>query len=218
MSSSKISVFIVDDHPLIRQALEASILAESDMEVVGMAVDGAEAIEAIPILLPNVVIMGLMLPKIGGLAAMELLRESCPSVAILAFSSIDKDETVFKAVQMGARGYVTKDVPDDELIRTIRLLSRGRSCLPSEITEKLIDGVRQNFAKEEMSELGESLTRRERELLVLLGEGYSNYMIGESMEIAEGTVRVHLYRIMQKMSFENRHDAVFFAAHQGVGE
>ena len=212
MKTSKITIFIVDDHPLMRQALKTSILTEDDMEVVGTAVDGVKAIEAIPDLQPNIVIMDLMMPNMGGLAAIMRLSQICPDVNILALSSLEKEDAIFKAVQMGARGYLTKDVQHEELINAIRTVSAGKSYLPDRITEKLMRGVRQNLAEEEPIQAVDSLTKREMEVLTLLGKGYSNVKIANYMVIAESTVRVHLHQIMKKMDFENRRDVVLFAA------
>ena len=216
MKTSKISIFIVDDHPLMRQALRASILTEADMEVVGMAVDGAEAIEMIPALQPQLVIMDLMMPNMDGFVAIKSLNKRCPNVPILTLSSLEKEESVFAAVKAGARGYLTKDVQHDELMNAIRLVSAGEPYLPSRIMEKLMGGLRQKLIPK--SEAFASLTKREKETLALLGEGYSNRKIGENMLISEATVRVYLHNIMKKMNFDDRREVVVFAVKEGMKE
>ncbi|OQX63426.1 MAG: hypothetical protein B5M51_05090 [Anaerolinea sp. 4484_236] len=133
---SKISVFIADDHPLIRQALKLSILTEDDMEVVGEAVDGLEAIKLVPDLNPDIVIMDLMMPNMDGYAATRNLHKHCPRVYILVLSSLNKEEAVFKAVQAGARGYLTKNTQHDELVSAIRIICEGKSYFPSKIRER----------------------------------------------------------------------------------
>lgn len=135
MEPSKISVFIVDDHLLMRQALQASILTEDGMEVVGVAVNGEEAVRMIPTLQPNVVIMDLVMPNMNGLDATHILTQTCPQTYILIFSSLEKEKTVSKAMRAGARGYLTKNVQHDELINAIRVVSTGQSYLLSDITE-----------------------------------------------------------------------------------
>ena len=214
MNTSKISIFIVDDHPLMRQALTVSIQTEEDMEIVGMAVDGAEAIEMIPAVQPNVVIMDLMMPNVDGITAILNLSQTYPEARILVLSSLDKEETIFKTVQAGALGYVTKDVQHNELIDAIRVVSMGKSYLPEKIMKKLMGGVRQSLVKEKSVNPIDVLTKREIETLTLMGKGYSNSKIAECMFIAEATVRVHTHQIMKKMNFENRREAAVFASQQ----
>ena len=216
-TSKKISIFIVDDHPLMRQALKASILTETDMEVVGIAADGMKALELIPTLMPNVVIMDLMMPNMGGHEAIMQLKLICPNISILVLSSLDNEEAIFQAVQDGARGYLTKDAEHEVLLQAIRQVSKGKSYLPEGIMEKLVGGVRQKLVqKTEADNAFNSLTKREKEVLALLGEGYSNATISESMMISVSTVRVYIYQIMKKMGFENRREAVVFAVKKGL--
>ena len=216
MNTSKISIFIVDDHPLIRQALKVSIQTESDMDVVGVAVNGVEAIEKIPALMPNVVIMDLMMPNMSGQEAITELRRICPALSILVLSSLENEEAIFKAVRAGARGYLTKDAESETLLEAIRSVSEGKSYLPEGIMEKLMEGVRQNVVKEKLPDSAfDSLTKREKEVLDLLGKGYSNAKIGANMDISASTVRVYLHHIMRKMGFENQHEAVIFSSSNG---
>ncbi len=212
MNTSKIKIFIVDDHPLMRQALRASILTEPDMMVVGIATDGVEAIASIPVSMPDIVMMDLMMPNMSGFEAIRVLSKIYPAGAILALSSLEDGEAIFEAVQAGARGYLTKDVEHEEMIAAIRVVSEGRSYLPEGIMEKLMGGVRHNVAKEKLPNTAfDTLTRREKEMLALLGKGYSNVKISAEMQISASTVRVYLHHIIQKMGFEDRHEAVVFA-------
>ncbi len=216
-TSQKISIFIVDDHPLMRQALKASIQIENDMEVVGMATDGVEALELIPALMPNVVIMDLMMPNMSGQEAIRRLSKHYPEVHILTLSSLDSEKAIFKAVQAGTRGYLTKDVEHDEMMKAIRLVSEGKTYLPKEVTQKLMGGMRQNFVpKTEVDSASNTLTKREKEFLALLGKGHSNAKISENMMISESTVRVYLHQIMKKMGFDNRREAVVFAVKEEI--
>ncbi len=214
MNTSKISVFITDDHPLIRQALKVSIQIEEDMEIVGTAVDGAEAIKMVPTLQPNIVIMDLMMPNVDGLTAIKSLCKICPDVPILALSSLEDEEAIFKAVQAGASGYLTKNVQHDELIDAIRIVTAKRHYLPDKIMKKMMAGMRQNLVDEKLDKSIDSLTKREKEILSLLGKGYSNIKISEVLVIAASTVRVHIHQIMKKMNFENRSETVLFAKHK----
>ena len=213
MSSSKIKIFIVDDHPLMRQALKTSILTEVDMEVVGTGADGVEAVEKIPLLKPDIAIMDLMMPNMGGFAAIRSLSQSCPEIPVLALSSLEREESIFEAVQAGARGYLTKDVEHDELVSAIRTVSKGKSYLPTYILDKLMGGVRQDLVKDKPFD---RLTKREKEVLALMGEGCSNKEISAKLVITEATVRVHFHQVMRKMGFENRREAVVFAVKDGM--
>ena len=216
MKSSKIKIFIVDDHPLMRQALKASILTEIDMDVIGAASDGEEAIEMIPILKPDIVIMDLMMPNMDGLEAIKILTEICPDVPILTLSSLEREEVIFEAVQAGAQGYITKDVQHEELIDSIRVVSTKKPYLPEVIIERLMGGVRQKLVNEYPKKDIGLLTKREKEVLKMLGKGYSNAMIGQNMVISASTVRVHIHQIIKKMGFENRNEAVIFSTQQSL--
>ena len=212
MSTSKIKIFIVDDHPLMRQALKASIQTEADMAVVGMATDGVEAIASVPVSMPDIVMMDLMMPNMSGFEAIRVLSKIYPAGAILALSSLEDEESIFEAVQAGVRGYITKDAEHETLLEAIRSMSRGKPYLPFEIMEKLMGGVRQSAVKEKLPDTNfTSLTKREKEMLTLLGKGYSNAKISVDMEISASTVRVYLHQVMKKMGFEDRGEAVRFA-------
>jgi len=215
-NNSKIKIFITDDHPLMQQALKASILTEEDMEIVGTAEDGVEATEKIPLLKPDIVIMDLMMPNMDGLRAIESLSKSCPEIPILALSSLDKEENIFEAIEVGAQGYLTKDVQHNELINAIRSVSAGKPYFPNRIMSGLISNMRKKPPEESKSFA--SLTKREKEMLALLGKGYSNITIAEKMVISEPTVRVYLHHIMKKLNFENRREAIVFAVKRGLKE
>jgi two-component system, NarL family, response regulator NreC len=200
----------------MQQALKASILTEEDMEIVGTAEDGVEATEKIPLLKPDIVIMDLMMPNMDGLRAIESLSKSCPEIPILALSSLDKEENIFEAIEVGAQGYLTKDVQHNELINAIRSVSAGKPYFPNRIMSGLISNMRKKPPEESKSFA--SLTKREKEMLALLGKGYSNITIAEKMVISEPTVRVYLHHIMKKLNFENRREAIVFAVKRGLKE
>ncbi|MBC8507890.1 MAG: response regulator transcription factor [Chloroflexi bacterium] len=209
---NKTRVFIVDDHPLMRSALQAAIDAVPDMEVVGQAVDGEEALSLIPAAQPDLVIMDLMMPKMNGWSAIAALKESPDQVPILALSSTTEEEKIFEAIQGGALGYVAKDVQRDELIRAIRLVAKGEAYLPPKIASKLLDTIRQ---PKTLTEVGtkpiEPLTNRQQEVLDLLGQALSNHQIAENLHISTATLRVHIHHMIKKLGFENRHELVVYA-------
>ena len=217
-TSQKIKIFIVDDHPLIRQALQTSILTEEDMEVIGTAANGTEAIEVIPTISPDLVLMDLMMPNMDGFEAIQVISKLCPEMPILALSSLTDEKNIFRAVQIGARGYLTKDVEHGKMVTAIRAVSAGNYFLPSGILEKVMQGLRQSLAKKKNSPGIDSLTKREKEILQLLGEGYSNKKISAILVLAEPTVRVHLRNIMIKINFENRRELVILASQRATEE
>jgi DNA-binding NarL/FixJ family response regulator len=154
--------------------------------------------------------MDLMMPNMGGAEAITQLSAICPEIPILVLSSLQSEESIFEAVRAGARGYLTKDVQHDELISAIRLVSVGKSYLPPEIVQKLVGGIRSDLIDAPLHSLT-LLTKREKEVLVLLAKGYSNSVISKNMTVQQSTVRVYLHQIMKKMDFENRREMMVFA-------
>jgi len=215
MTASKISVFIVDDYPLMRQALRETIRASRDMEIAGEAEDGTEAMKRIPSLALDVVVMGLGMPNMAGIQAIKSLSLCCPTLPVLAFSNYENEDILFRAVQAGARGFLPKVAQKEEILKAIRTMSKGESYLASKLVEKLMKGIRKNSAIPTPKNGFERLTKRERDVLRLLAKGYSNKQIGEALVISESTVRVHFHSIMRKMRFASRREAVVYAVQQG---
>ncbi|RLD02504.1 MAG: hypothetical protein DRI32_08850 [Chloroflexi bacterium] len=210
-SPNRISVFIVDNHLLIREALRASIFSAEDMEVVGMATDGSKAIDAISTLQPRIVIMDLTMPKLDGVKAIYYLSKKYAQMRVLVYSPFE-EELILRAVQAGAQGYLPKNVQYKELLEAIRIVNEGGAYLPEHIAERLIKDIQSKFIREECENSIAPLNKREKEILDLLGKGYSNEKISKEMCITSPTVRVYLHRISKKMSFRNRAEAVVFAA------
>jgi len=210
-----IRVLIVDDHPLMRQALEMAIEAALDMRVVGEAPNGEEALRLTPNLEPDVILMDLMMPKMGGFKAIQNLASSHPETRVLVLSSLDKEDAIIRAVQSGAWGYVTKDTHRDELLQAIRTVHSGESFMPLRISSKLLNTLRNTGSKDgKNSRSVEQLTKRQKQVLDLLGQGLSSQQISEALHIADSTVRVHISHIMDIFGFENRRELVVYAVRQ----
>ncbi len=219
----KVRVLVVDDHPLMREALCAAIEVERDMEVAGEATNGQDAVEQTRALQPDVIVMDILMPGMDGLEAIKTIHKERPQIPILALTSSTEESHVLAAVRAGALGYLLKDTSREELLRGIREVSRGNEYLPSNVAVKLMRGVRQTSAlppllsNEAAGERPvERLTARQREVLELLGQGLSNREIAERLVVSEATVRSHIHSILGKLGLESRSQAVAYAASGSV--
>ncbi len=204
----KIKVLVADDHPLMRDAICAAIEVEPDMQIVGQAKDGMEAIEQVRALQPDVTMMDLFMPDKNGLeAAKEILQEN-PRARILALTSSSDKEWVTEAIQIGMAGYLMKDIHREEMLQAIREVYRGNAYLPPSVARKLMDGMHQQAAAPAPA----LLTAREQEVLKLLGQGAANGEMAETLCISEATVRVHVHNIQEKLNLENRSQVIVYAA------
>ncbi|MFQ5813346.1 MAG: response regulator [Anaerolineae bacterium] len=217
----QIRVLVVDDHPLMREALCAAIGAETDMEVAGEAGGGREAVEQARVLQPDVIVMDLLMPGMDGLEAIATIQAEFPQVRMLALTSSTEESKVLAAVQAGALGYLLKDAHREELLQAIRQVSQGNAYLPPQVALKLMHSVRESrpVASEAPGEMAghrsmARLTPRQREVLDLLGQGLSNREIAERLVVSEATVRSHIYSILGKLGLESRGQAVAYAARQ----
>src|SRR5690242_2404090 len=158
---SKIRVLIADDHPVVREGLAAMLSREPDIDVVGEAQDGQEAVDRAGTLQPNVILMDLMMPKVGGVDAIRLIRERHPGVQTIVLTTYGDDDSIFQGIAAGARGYLLKDAPRDELFRAIRAVARGESLLQPAVATRLLD----RFTRPKNEIVQETLTERELEVL-----------------------------------------------------
>lgn len=206
-----IRVFIVDDHPLMRNALEMAIEAASDMQIVGEAINGMEALHLIPQIESDVVLMDLMMPEMNGLEAIRALINLLPEIRILILSSLDKEADILQAVQLGALGFITKSAQRDELLQAIRTVDAGEAYLPPKIAAKLMNTVRESHSGKAHTGGSEALTRRQKDVLALIGQGFTNQQIATKLNIADATVRVHISNMMDILGFEYRRELVVYA-------
>jgi len=211
-----IKVLICDDQVMVREGLKTILNnTEASIEVVGLAKDGAHALELIPLLSPDVVLMDLKMPEMNGVQAIRHIREDFPHVHVLVLTTYDADEWVFDAIRAGADGYLLKDTDQDALVKAIKETAEGRTPVDPSVAGKLFDQVA-HHTPERDSSLSEKLTSRELELLSLLVKGYSNAKIAGSLFLSEGTVRNYLSNIFTKLGVSDRTQAAVLALKYGL--
>jgi DNA-binding NarL/FixJ family response regulator len=205
-SLGKVRILIAEDQDLVRRGTTVMISMEPDMEVVGQACDGVDAVSLAKELLPDVVLMDLHMPRLGGVAATREITRLMPKTQVLVLTTLNDDETVFEAVRAGAQGYLLKDVAEQELLETIRGLRRGESRLTPQIARKVMDQFRRLAvsAGKKSAPAEQVLNDKEDKILGLITEGMSNKQIAAAMFLAEGTVKNYVSRIMAKLHADTR--------------
>ena len=202
---NEISVMLVDDHPAFRKGMAALIESEPDLRVVAETGDGCKALEIYRQSRPDVVLMDLRLPGMGGVEAVIAIRKEFPDARVIVLTTFDLDEDIFSALQSGAKSYLLKDTPDDELAATIRAVHAGKEILPGKIAERF--AARRQRA---------DLSKREMEVLQLLTKGRSNKEISATLFIAEDTVKAHLKALFSKLNVKDRTEAAISAIRHGI--
>jgi len=227
-----IRIVIAEDQALVRRGAMMLLSMESDMEVVGQARNGVEAVELAQVLHPDVVLMDLHMPLKGGVAATREITKAHPGTQILVLTTLDDDETVFEAVRAGAQAYLLKDASEEELLETIRGLRRGESRLTPQIARKVMDQFRQlaiatsdshgsasggsvrSVSRSHPDPNVEPLSEKEERLLELLAQGMTNRQIAAAMSLAEGTVKNYISRIMEKLHANTRTELAMLSRRQ----
>jgi two-component system, NarL family, response regulator LiaR len=208
--ADRIRVLIADDHAVVRQGLRTFLEVQDDIEVVGEASDGREALAMIEALAPDVVVMDLLMPRLSGIEATRQIRELRPATKVIVLTSFLDDEKVFAAVRAGAAGYLLKDVRPQELGEAIRTVSRGEALLHPAAAAKLM----QEFAQENRPSPRQGLTERELEVLRLIARGRSNKEIALDLGVAEKTAKTHVSNILQKLNLADRTQAALYAVRE----
>jgi two-component system response regulator NreC len=213
--SDKIRVLLVDDHVVLRAGLEALLNLEPDLEVVGKASTGEEAIERVRAVRPDVVVMDLGMPGMGGLEATRQIAAAENGARVLVLTSHAEEEYLLPVLEAGGSGYVKKTSADDDLISAIRVVSRGEVFLYPSATRLLLNGFRRAEERGEVSPV-EELSEREQEVLQLTAEGYSSVETGKKLFLSPKTVDTYRSRLMQKLGLGSRAELVRFALDNGL--
>ena len=208
----KISVLIVDDHAVVRQGLRTFLELQEEIEVVGEASNGLEAVEQARQLLPDVVLMDLVMPRMDGIEATRSIRAISPSTKVVVLTSFTEDEKVFPSIKAGALGYLLKNVSPTELVSAIRAAHNGEAQLHPEIARKLMD----EFSTKANGLAPDELTQREREVLHLISRGQSNREIARELVLSEKTVKTHVSNILSKLHLADRTQAAIYALKEGL--
>jgi DNA-binding NarL/FixJ family response regulator len=236
VDTAAIRIVIAEDQAVVRRSAAILLSMESDMEVVGQARNGIEAVHLAQLLIPDVVLMDLHMPLKGGVAATREITQALPKTQILVLTTLNDDETVFEAVRAGAQAYLLKDASEAELLETIRALRRGESRLTPQIARKVMDQFRrlaggapifQGKALEPSGRLAvapaiapatEALTEKEARILELIADCMTNRQIAHTLSLAEGTIKNYISRIMEKLHANTRTELALLSKRQSRGD
>ena len=222
-----IRVILADDHPVVRHGLAAIVDVEDDIEVVGQAEDGREALILVHSLKPDVVLMDLQMPVMDGVEAIKHIRAKAPQVQVIILTTFADDDYIYEGIAAGARGYLLKDAPPDQLIEAIRAACRGESLLDPEVAARILDRFSSLIGRDSPAQSAQTnappriqikLTPRELDVLRLMVQGDRNKEIAQTLIIAERTVKIHVGNILGKLNVTNRTEAVALAIQLGLLE
>ncbi|CCQ16455.1 putative NarL family two-component response regulator [Rhodococcus sp. AW25M09] len=211
-----ITVVVVDDQELMRMGLNMVLEAQDDIEVVGEASDGAGAIEAVARLAPDVVLMDVRMPGVDGVTATRTITESGSDARVLVMTTFDLDEHVLGALRAGASGFLLKDTPPEDLVSAIRSVAAGDAVVSPKVTKRLLSRFVAHTVSTTDASVLDTLTGREREVLMHLATGMSNAEIASVLHLSEATVKTHVGRILTKLNVRDRVQAVVLAYETGL--
>jgi len=212
----KIRVLVVDDHTIVRDGICALLRLAGDMEVVGEAANGREALEMVRKSMPNVLLMDIAMPIMDGLEATRRIRKECPQVKVLVLTQYDDKEYVFPVIEAGASGFISKTAASSDLVSAIRSLYHGDSFLSPSVARILVEDYQQEASVRKEQDPHRQLTNREREILKLFAEGYTTREIADMLVISVKTVEGHKTNLMSKLDIHNRTDLVKYALRKGI--
>lgn len=212
----KIRVLVVDDHTVVRDGISALLALAGDMEVVGEANNGSQAIELVKKLKPSVVLMDIAMPVMGGLEATRRILKDFPETKILVLTQYDDKEYFLPVIESGASGFISKAAASSELVTGIRSVYRGDSFLSPSVTKLLIEAYQRSITDKNSHDPYNDLTQRERDIFKLLVEGHTTQEIADSLVISPKTVEGHKTNLMAKLGVRNRFELIKYALHKGV--
>ncbi|MDW7673318.1 MAG: response regulator transcription factor [Bacillota bacterium] len=215
MTESLINVLLVDDHVLFREGLKALLSLQKEIFIVGEANNGLEAVEKARETLPDLILMDVRMPMMGGLQATQQIKKEMPSVRIVMLTASDEDQDLFGAIKSGAQGYVLKNTPSDELAKLLKGVFMGESPISGLIATKILAEF-SDAQRGINNSTVESLTDREQEVLIKIGEGKSNKEISSELYVTESTVKKHVCNILGKLHLQNRVQAALYAVQTGL--
>ena len=205
LNSQVIRVLCVDDHPIVRKGIASLVANEMDMQLVAEAANGREAVDVHRVAQPDVTLMDLRLPELDGVSATRLIREEFPEARIIALTSYDGDQEIYRALEAGARGYLLKEMVHTDVLRAIRVVHSGKRLIPPEVAERLTEFFPQIV-----------LTEREVQVLSYVARGMANKDIAHRLGTASGTVKMHVQNILSKLGAADRTHAVTIALERGI--
>lgn len=214
MSAERIGILIADDHPVVREGLRTFLALQDELEILGEAADGEEAVARAAELLPDVVLLDLVMPRLDGIEATRRIRTLSPSTKVIVLTSFADDEKVFGSIKAGAAGYLLKDVRPEEVLEAIRRVHAGEALLHPAVAARVMAEV----AGGERKVPGGDLTERELEVLRAIARGMANKEIARELGVSEKTVKTHVSNILAKLHLADRTQAALFAVREGLAD
>ena len=218
MTGSPIRVLIADDQQMVRQGFSVLLNTKPDIDVIGQAVDGLDAVSKVAELAPDIVLMDIRMPELGGIEATRRITGATPEIRVLVLTTFDLDEYVYEALRAGASGFLLKDASADQLAEAVRVVAAGDALLAPGITRRLLTEFSRlrDRPRAPLKERVGGLTERETEVLALIAQGLSNAEIATRLVVAEQTVKTHVGRILVKLGLRDRTQAAVFAYESGL--
>jgi len=215
---AKIRVLLVDDHAIVREGVKMILAKEPDFEVVGEAQDGRQALELVERMKPNVVVMDISMPEMGGIEATQQVKERYAGVNVIALTMHEDESYVFKLLRAGAAGYVLKRAAAQDLVQAVRAAAKGEAFLYPSVARKVVEDYLKRVEAGEERERYDGLTEREKEILTHIAEGLSNQQIAQKLYISIKTVQTHRAHILEKLGLHDRTELVRYAIRKGLIE
>jgi two-component system response regulator NreC len=213
---SRIRLLIADDHTIVRTGIRLLLSSQEDIEVVGEASDGWEAVEKTRELAPDIILMDLTMPDLNGFEATRRIREQSPETKVLALTMHENERYIFQVIHAGASGYVVKGASPEELLEAIRTVHRGQNYLSAAVTRAILDDYVKRAREGKEPEAYDGLTSREREVLRLVGKGLTSKEIAEALYLSPHTVERHKANIMEKLNLHSRRELIRYALRKGL--